>query len=75
LRCRLSHSLTHTAAAAPPLRAQIKSKTTNEVVDFYYTWKKSAHYQMWKDLGKPHARFGEKKEQQWTALQEKMSGF
>lgn len=26
----------------------VRTKTTNQCVEFYYEWKKSAHYQMWK---------------------------
>lgn len=28
---------------------EIKTKTTKEVIDFYYVWKKTAHYKKWKD--------------------------
>jgi len=52
----------------------IPGKTTAQVVDFYYTWKKSAHYHMWKSYGKRRS-FNEKKEPQWQAVQEKMKDF
>eukprot|EP00823_Brevimastigomonas_motovehiculus_P004774 TRINITY_DN326_c2_g1_i2.p1 TRINITY_DN326_c2_g1~~TRINITY_DN326_c2_g1_i2.p1 ORF type:complete len:207 (-),score=53.85 TRINITY_DN326_c2_g1_i2:1334-1954(-) len=50
----------------------IKTKTCNECVDFYYTWKKSSHYAMWKDFGKPSRKFHSGKEEQWKQIQEKM---
>ncbi len=28
------------------------------MVDFYYVWKKSTHYAMWKEYGKPVSRRG-----------------
>ncbi|KAL3943830.1 MAG: hypothetical protein SGBAC_002081 [Bacillariaceae sp.] len=28
---------------------EIKTKTTQEVIDFYYVWKKTAHYKKWKE--------------------------
>ncbi|CEP00482.1 hypothetical protein PBRA_001536 [Plasmodiophora brassicae] len=34
----------------------IENKTTRDVVNLYYHWKQSAHYHMWKALGKPTAR-------------------
>ena len=27
---------------------QIGSKTTKDIVEFYYHWKKSSHYQLWR---------------------------
>lgn len=30
------------------LQKDIKTKTTKEVVEFYYIWKKTAHYRRWK---------------------------
>lgn len=54
---------------------QIGSKTTQDVVRFYYCWKKSAHYQMWREYGRPHREFNPLKEDQWKAVREKMAGF
>ena len=31
----------------------IPSKTTREVIEFYYTWKKTSHYKEWKDSFQP----------------------
>jgi len=31
------------------IRKGIKTKTTEEVIAFYYVWKKSDHYRIWKD--------------------------
>jgi len=28
---------------------EIGTKSTKEVIDFYYTWKKTAHYKKWKE--------------------------
>lgn len=30
------------------VQKQIGSKTTKQIVDFYYVWKKTAHYKKWK---------------------------
>jgi hypothetical protein len=30
------------------VQREIKTKNTREVIDFYYIWKKTAHYQRWK---------------------------
>jgi hypothetical protein len=30
------------------VQGEIKTKTTNEIVDFYYVWKKTPHYKLWK---------------------------
>ena len=27
----------------------VKTKTTKEIIDFYYVWKKTAHYKKWKE--------------------------
>jgi hypothetical protein len=27
---------------------QVKTKTTAEVIEFYYVWKKTSHYKIWK---------------------------
>lgn len=28
----------------------IQTKSTKEIIDFYYIWKKTSHYKGWKDL-------------------------
>eukprot|EP00474_Spongospora_subterranea_P009510 CRZ09968.1 hypothetical protein [Spongospora subterranea] len=33
----------------------IDQKTTGDVVNLYYHWKQSSHYEMWKSMGKPIA--------------------
>lgn len=53
----------------------IQSKDSCECVDFYYNWKKSAHYQMWKEYGKPQKPLVEGRPDQWKAIAEKMKGF
>jgi len=30
------------------IQKEIQSKTTKEVIDFYYMWKKTSHYKKWK---------------------------
>jgi hypothetical protein len=30
------------------VQREIKTKTTNEIVDFYYVWKTTPHYKLWK---------------------------
>jgi hypothetical protein len=51
------------------------NKTTAECVDFYYLWKKSGHYALWKEYGKPVRRLAHGKEEQWKAQQDKMKAF
>lgn len=41
-------------------------------MDFYYVWKQSSHYLMWKELGKPNAKYHNGKLDQWRAIDEKM---
>jgi len=53
----------------------IKTKTTNQLVDLYYFWKISSHYQMWKEHKKPTRRFHNGKQEQWDLIQGKMKGF
>eukprot|EP00475_Leptophrys_vorax_P019370 TRINITY_DN26448_c0_g1_i1.p1 TRINITY_DN26448_c0_g1~~TRINITY_DN26448_c0_g1_i1.p1 ORF type:complete len:358 (+),score=92.65 TRINITY_DN26448_c0_g1_i1:42-1076(+) len=53
----------------------IQTKNVGDCVDFYYKWKKSAHYQMWKEYGKPVREIPEGRMEQWNALKEKMVGF
>lgn len=52
----------------------IKTKSSKEVVDFFYTWKQSSHYLMWKTMGKPVARAHQGKVDQWAALHAKLNG-
>lgn len=56
------------------LPLQVETKTTTECVDFYYTWKKSSHYMMWKEYGKPTKKFHTNKEEQWAEIRAKMNG-
>jgi hypothetical protein len=30
------------------VQREVKTKTTSEIVDFYYVWKKTPHYKLWK---------------------------
>ena len=50
-------------------------KTCGECVDFYYVWKKSGHYAMWKEFGKPVRRRNEGKAEQLRSIQQKMKGW
>lgn len=50
----------------------IGTKKTNEVIDFYYIWKKSSHYAMWKHYGKPNRPPHSGKAQQIAAINQKM---
>lgn len=52
--------------------AQISTKSCKECVDFYYVWKKSSHYAMWKNFGKPNKKPHANKEEQWKAIREQM---
>ena len=41
----------------PPSRqSQIKTKSTKEVIEFYYAWKKTNHYKQWKRTYTPDER-------------------
>jgi len=51
----------------------IQSKSCKECVDFYYIWKKSSHYAMWKNFGKPNKKPHANKEEQWKAIREQMA--
>lgn len=35
---------------------QIKTKSTQEIIEFYYMWKKTTHYQQWKKSYVPDER-------------------
>ena len=39
----LAHSL-----KSKPSQKHVKTKNTKEVIEFYYIWKKTAHYKVWK---------------------------
>lgn len=38
------------------IQKYVKSKTTKEVIEFYYCWKKTGHYKQWKTAFVPDAR-------------------
>lgn len=57
------------------LRKLIRTKTTNEVVDFYYAWKKSSHYAIWKNFERVQRKFYPAKFEQWERLDTLMEGF
>ena len=42
-------SMLHYGKEFRNISRQIGTKTTREVIDFYYIWKKTAHYKKWKD--------------------------
>jgi hypothetical protein len=42
-------SLLHYGKEFHTVSKQIESKTTKEVIDFYYVWKKTDHYKRWKE--------------------------
>jgi len=50
----------------------ITTKSCKECVDFYYVWKKSSHYALWKNFGKPAKKPHANKEEQWKAIREQM---
>jgi hypothetical protein len=58
-----------------PSRMQVKTKTTNDIVDFYYMWKKSTHYMIWKSSGKPSEPPTEHAEDRAKVVAAKMRGF
>ena len=46
----------------------IPTKSTGDCVEFYYLWKKSSHYQQWKEFGKQTKKFHSGKEEQWKLI-------
>jgi hypothetical protein len=58
---------------------KIETKTTNEVVEFYYHWKLSGHYQMFKYHGRPWSTNRRtacnKKVEQWKETNKVMKEF
>lgn len=48
----ITFSLFAAAAVAP----QLDSKTVQEVIEFYYVWKKTSHYKEWKRTYTPDER-------------------
>jgi len=40
------------------IQRMVKTKTTKEVVEFYYIWKKTSHYDMWKSVYESDPRGG-----------------
>ena len=50
-------------------------RSVSECVEFYYLWKKSGHYAMWKEAGKPVRRRTEGKAEQWKIVEERMQGW
>ena len=40
------------------IQRMVKTKTTKEVVEFYYIWKKTSHYDMWKTVYETDPRGG-----------------
>jgi hypothetical protein len=58
-----------------PSLMQVKTKTTNDIVDFYYMWKKSTHYMIWKSSGKPSEPPTEPAEDRAKVVAAKMRGF
>lgn len=51
----------------------IPSKSATQVISFYYHWKQSSHYLMWKALGRPFAKFHSGKLEQWQLINSKMA--
>ena len=39
-----------------PYFIQIQTKTVQDVIEFYYDWKKTSHYKQWKKLYIPDER-------------------
>lgn len=53
----------------------IKTKTTNECVDFYYTWKRGSHFSIWKYFNKQVRSIQPSKLQQFQPMDERMEGY
>ena len=51
------------------------SKTCNEVVEFYYVWKKSAHYDLWKENGRLVKSPADGKQDVYKVIDSKMKTF
>ena len=56
------------------LHKLIRTKTPNEIVDFYYAWKRSSHYAIWKSFDKVTRRFHAAKLAQWEQQDQIMEG-
>eukprot|EP00457_Paulinella_chromatophora_P016120 gb/GEZN01016860.1/.p1 GENE.gb/GEZN01016860.1/~~gb/GEZN01016860.1/.p1 ORF type:complete len:244 (-),score=26.01 gb/GEZN01016860.1/:47-778(-) len=52
----------------------IPTKTTKELVHFFYFWKQSAHYAMWKAFDKPSRPLPSGKQEQWTLVARQLYG-
>jgi hypothetical protein len=75
-RCVLCKCFTfHVLLSLLLSRVQVKTKTTNDIVDFYYMWKKSTHYMIWKSSGKPSEPPTEPAEDRAKVVASKMRGF
>lgn len=47
-------------------------KSCSQCVEFYYVWKKSSHYALWKECGKPTRKRHTAREQQWQQIKDMM---
>ncbi len=56
------------------LHKLIPSKTPNQLVDFYYAWKRSSHYAVWKSFDKPTRKFHMGRFEQWERLDSAIQG-
>jgi len=57
------------------ISALMGSKSTQQCTEFYYHWKKSTHYQMWKTANKPINKkmWNKAKQEQWEKIRQIMS--
>ena len=49
----------------------VKTKTTKEIIEFYYIWKKTSHYKKWKQQLEPEVDDNEVEELDWRQSRKK----
>ena len=59
VRCGVYQQISIPDSHSPPIATQrrqhqvLKTKSTKDVIEFYYVWKMTSHYQQWKKAFEP----------------------